>query len=51
MKTLKLWIDTDYANCNYYEEIEVSDDCTEEQCEEECKTFLHNHIEYGWSLE
>lgn len=51
MKLLKMWIDTDYADINYEETIEVPDDFTEEECEEECKIFLSNHVEYGWTLE
>lgn len=50
MKLLKMWIDTDYADINYEETIEVPDDFTEEECEEECKIFLSNHVEYGWIL-
>lgn len=45
---LKLWINTGYSGCDYEDEIDVSDDYTEEQCEEEAKIFLFNHIEYGW---
>ena len=50
MKTLKMWITTGYAGVGYEEEIEVPDDYTSRQCEEECKVFLHNNIEYGWEL-
>lgn len=51
MKILKMWIETGYVGANYEEVIEVPDDYTEEQCEEECKLFLSNYIEYGWTLE
>ena len=50
MAILKLWIDTGYCGANYEDEIEVPDDYTEEQCEEEARNYVNNHIEYGYEL-
>lgn len=48
---LKMWIDTGFVGCKYEDELEVPDDITEDECEEEAKVFLHNNILYGWELE
>lgn len=49
MRKIKLWIETGYASCDYDTIIEVDDDATEEEIDEEAYIFLFDKISYGWS--
>ena len=51
MKRLRLWIETGYVGGSYEDVIEVPDDYTEEQCEQEAKAYLFNNIEFGYEVE
>lgn len=43
MRRIKLWVETGYE-----EIIEVDDDATDEEIDEEARMFLFDNISYGW---
>ncbi len=48
MRKIKLWIETGIVGGDFETIIEVDDDATEEEIEEEASLFLAEHISYGW---
>ena len=48
MRKIKLWVETGYVGANYEEIIEVDDDATDEEIDEEARMFLFDNISYGY---
>ena len=48
MRKIKLWVETGYVGANYEEIIEVDDDATDEEIDEEARRFLFDNISYGY---
>lgn len=48
MRKIKLWVKTGFVGADYEEIIEVDDDATDEEIDEEARMFLFDNISYGW---
>ncbi len=49
MRTLKIYLTIGFPGAMHRDEIEVEDDATEEQIEEEVRDWAMNHVEWGWT--
>lgn len=47
MRRIKLWVGTGFAGCDYEDTIEVDDNVTNSEIDEEARMFLFNNISYG----
>lgn len=48
MVEIEVWLACDLAHHAMVETIEVEDDATEEQIEEEAREWALQHVEWGW---
>ena len=48
MRKIKLWVETGYVNANHEVIIEVEDDITDEELDEDAKEYMLDRISYGW---
>lgn len=48
MRKIKLWVETGCVGADYEEIIDVDDDATDKEVEEEVRMFLFDNISYGW---
>ena len=48
MKKIKLWVDTGFACAVHEEIIEVDDDYSHEELDEDAQEYMFECIEYGW---
>ena len=48
MRKIKLWVKTGFVGADYEEIIEVDDDATDEEIDEEARMFLFDNISYGY---
>jgi hypothetical protein len=48
MRKIRIWVDTGFCNATHEDIFEFKDDTTDEEIEDEARTFLFNSIEYGW---
>lgn len=44
---IKVWLNADGGN-DIYENIELPDDATEEEIENEARSAIFNHVSWGW---
>ena len=49
MRSITLYVDTGFACGDYYEDIEVPDNTTDEELNEMAQAFMEEYISYGWS--
>lgn len=45
---IRVWAHTDIAGSMTEDVIEVEDDLTEEQIDEEARDYIFNFVEWGW---
>jgi hypothetical protein len=51
MKTIYMHLSIGYPTASKSEELEVEDDATEEEIDQQVKEWTDNYIEWGWSTE
>lgn len=51
MKKIRMFLNTGFVGCKRSEVVEFEDEATEEEIDEYCKEWMHEHIEYGWHEE
>ena len=49
MRSITLYVESDYVGADHYETIEVPDNTTDEELNEMAQAFMNDHICYGWS--
>lgn len=49
MRRVTLWVDTGFAGGVHEEELEVDDECTDEELEAAAREFLFECVDFGWS--
>lgn len=47
---VKVWINTGFAGARHEEILELPDDFTEQQINEEALEWTHQKIEYNWEI-
>lgn len=50
MKTIQVYVDTGMQGSRVTDTLEVEDDATEEQIEEDAKEVMFNLINWGWRV-
>jgi hypothetical protein len=48
MKKYRVWLNTGFAGVNNEDVIEIEDDATPEEIEEQCKDLAFNDIDWGY---
>ena len=49
MRSVTLYVESEYVGANHYKTIEVPDNTTDEELMEKAQEFMEEHISYGWS--
>ena len=49
MRSITLYVETEFIGGDNYETIEVPDNTTDEELNEMSQEFMEEHVSYGWS--
>ena len=49
MRSITLYVETEFVGGDYYETIEVPDDTIDKELNEMAQAFMEEYISYGWS--
>lgn len=49
MMVIDVYLTIGYPGADHKDELEVEDDATDDQIDQEVSEWAHNYIEFGWS--